>query len=118
VNRKELGGAKDSIDRFFDSGVTELGKKLGPILWQLAPTKKYDAADLGAFFDLMPRELNGVKIRHVLEPRNNTFVCADYIKQARAANIGTVFADHEKYPAIPIRPRTSSTRVSSRARPR
>ncbi len=101
VNRKELAGAKDSIDRFFGSGIEELGPKLGPVLWQLAPTKKYDPADLGAFFDLMPRKLGSLKIRHVLEPRHPSFVCEDYVKQARAANIGTVFADHEKYPAIP-----------------
>src|SRR5262245_58706410 len=49
VNRSVLGEAGDAIKRFLDSGVTELGPRLGPILWQLAPTKKFDAADLGAF---------------------------------------------------------------------
>ncbi|MGB8315887.1 MAG: DUF72 domain-containing protein [Aestuariivirga sp.] len=49
VNRRVLAEAGPSIDKFFASGVTELKSKLGPILWQLAPTKKHDADDLAAF---------------------------------------------------------------------
>ena len=42
VNRRVLSEAGDSIKRFLDSGVTELGDRLGPLLWQFAPTKKFD----------------------------------------------------------------------------
>jgi len=35
VNRRVLGEAGDSITRFLESGITELGTHLGPLLWQL-----------------------------------------------------------------------------------
>jgi uncharacterized protein YecE (DUF72 family) len=44
VNRRVLAEAGDSLKRFLDSGVTELGDKLGPLLWQFAPFKKFDEA--------------------------------------------------------------------------
>src|SRR5262249_12357658 len=47
VNRSVLREAGDSIKRFLDSGVTELGSRLGPILWQFAGHKKFDEADFG-----------------------------------------------------------------------
>src|SRR5829696_5182232 len=40
TNRTRLAEAGPSIDRFVESGITELGPKLGPILWQFAPKKK------------------------------------------------------------------------------
>src|SRR6187455_762980 len=42
TNRSVLKEAGDSIKRFLDSGPTELGPKLGPLLWQFAPFKKFD----------------------------------------------------------------------------
>ena len=50
TNRKVLGEAGESIERFINSGLSELGDKLGPILWQLAGTKQFDPDDLEAFF--------------------------------------------------------------------
>lgn len=49
TNRRVLAEAGDSVQRFIDSGIGELGDRLGPLLWQFAPTKKFDAADFGAF---------------------------------------------------------------------
>ena len=57
INRRVLAEAGDSIKRFLDSGVTELGDKLGPLLWQFAPNKKFDEADFGGFLELLPRNL-------------------------------------------------------------
>ena len=56
TNRRVLAEAGDSIKRFLDSGVLELGDRLGPLLWQFAPTKKFDPADFGKFLELLPRE--------------------------------------------------------------
>ncbi|RUY01621.1 DUF72 domain-containing protein, partial [Mesorhizobium sp. M7A.F.Ca.US.005.03.2.1] len=42
TNRRVLGEAGESMMRFLGSGVAALGEKLGPILWQFAPTKKFD----------------------------------------------------------------------------
>ena len=46
TNRKLLATAGDSIERFVDSGIGELGDKLGPIVWQFMPTKQFDAGGL------------------------------------------------------------------------
>ena len=55
TNRRVLAEAGESIERFFASGVLELKSKLGPILWQMAPTKKFDPDDFAAFLALLPQ---------------------------------------------------------------
>ncbi len=59
TNRRELSGAGDSLKKFFDQGISELGDKLGPVLWQFAPTKKFDEADFTGFLELLPEKLDG-----------------------------------------------------------
>ena len=100
VNRRVLAEAGPSMAKFFESGVSELKSKLGPILWQFAHTKKYDAADIAGFLVLLPRELDGLKMRHVLEVRHETFLCTEFVAQARAANVAVVLADCAKYPLL------------------
>lgn len=101
VNRRVLGEAGESIERFLTSGISELGDRLGPLLWQFAPTKKFDAADFGAFLDLLPAKQDGVPLRHAVEVRNASFCVPEFIALARKHGVATVFADHAKYPAIP-----------------
>ena len=71
VNRRVLAEAGPSIEKFFASGVHHLKSKLGPILWQFAPHKKYEPDDFAAFLDLLPE--NGRRIeaapRHRGAPR-------------------------------------------------
>src|SRR5262245_51844633 len=100
VNRRVLAEAGDSIKRFLDSGPTALGDKLGPLLWQFAPTKKFDEADFGAFLELLPATLDGRKLRHTVEVRHASFVTPAFIKLLRKFEIPVVFAEHETYPAI------------------
>src|SRR5689334_19408737 len=71
VNRRVLSEAGDSIKRFLESGLTELGTRLGPLLWQFTPYKKFDERDFGDFLELLPETLNGHKLRHVVEPRHD-----------------------------------------------
>jgi uncharacterized protein YecE (DUF72 family) len=101
VNRRVLAEAGDSVERFIKSGVAELGDRLGPILWQFAPTKKFDAADFGAFLDLLPARHDGLVLRHAVEVRHASFCVPEFIALARKHGVATVFADHAKYPAIP-----------------
>jgi uncharacterized protein YecE (DUF72 family) len=83
------------------SGLDELGPKLGPILWQLAGTKKFDPADIEGFFKLMPQKLGSRAVRNVIEARHESFVVPQFVDLARAYNVGIVFADSDDYPAIP-----------------
>jgi uncharacterized protein YecE (DUF72 family) len=101
TNRRVLAEAGDSIKRFLESGLTELGSRLGPILWQFAGTKKFDEADFGAFLELLPPMLDGVKLRHVVEPRHPSFLTPAFIALLRRFQIPAVYAEHATYPAIP-----------------
>ena len=100
VNRNVLAEAGPSINKFVESGLNELKSKLGPILWQLPPFKKYDADDIGAFLALLPKSIDGLTLRHVLEVRHESFQTKDFILQARKANVAVVLADIAKYPVI------------------
>jgi len=100
TNRRVLAEAGDSIKRFYDSGVLELGDRLGPVLWQFAPTKKFDEADFGKFLELLPRKLGGRALRHVVEVRNDSFCSPTFITLLRKMAVAVVYADHAKYPAI------------------
>ena len=100
VSRRVLGEAKDGISRFIDSGLSQLGAKLGPILWQLPPTKRFDSQDLQSFLQLLPRELDGRRLRHALEVRHESFMTADFLALARQHQVAAVFADTDKYPSF------------------
>jgi uncharacterized protein YecE (DUF72 family) len=100
TNRRVLKEAGDSIKRFLDSGVTELGERLGPLLWQFAPTKKFDAADFGGFLELLPDKFEGHMLRHVIEVRHDSFRTAEFITLLRQFDMPVVYTDHIKYPNI------------------
>lgn len=100
TNRKVLAEAGESIGNFVSQGIVELGDKLGPILWQLAATKQFDADDMAAFLALLPAEHDGLKLRHAIEPRHASFADPAFLAMARAANVAVVYAEHETYPCF------------------
>jgi uncharacterized protein YecE (DUF72 family) len=100
TNRGVLSEAGDSIKWFFNSGVLELGAKLGPVLWQFAPTKKFDEADFGGFLELLPQTIDGQRLRHVVEVRHDSFRSPAFVDLLRKFSIPVVFAEHAKYPGI------------------
>lgn len=100
TERKELAGAGATIKGFVFGGLAELGDRLGPINWQLPETKRFERDDLAAFFDLLPRELNGAPLRHVVEVRDASFADPAYVALARSRNVATVFTDSPEYPSF------------------
>jgi uncharacterized protein YecE (DUF72 family) len=100
TNRRVLAEAGEAIGRFCAQGFTELGPKLGPILWQFMPTKQFDADDFSEFLKLLPREQDGIRLRHALEVRHDSFKHPEFIALAREAGAAIVFADSDRYPAI------------------
>lgn len=100
TNRRVLAEAGDSIQRFLDSGPTLLGDRLGPLLWQFTPTKKFDAADFGGFLEALPKTFDGHALRHTVEVRHPSFACPEFIALIREFSIPVVYADHPTYPAI------------------
>ncbi|MEO6664997.1 MAG: DUF72 domain-containing protein [Rubrivivax sp.] len=100
TNRRVLAEAGDSIDHFIGSGLAELGPKLGPIVWQFAPTKRFDADDFEAFLARLPAEVEGIPLRHVMDVRHESFACSAYVQLARRYRASTVFTHGDGYPAI------------------
>jgi len=101
TNRRVLAEAGASVERFLGGGVLELKEKLGPINWQMLPTKVFDAADLEAFLKLLPARLEGRALRHVVEVRHPSFVVPEFFELLRAYGVATVVADHAKHPLLP-----------------
>jgi uncharacterized protein YecE (DUF72 family) len=100
TNRKVLADAGETIERFFGSGVLLLKQKLGPVNWQFAPTKKFDKEDFEAFLKLLPASIEGQKLRHAVEVRNDTFKTPDFIALARKYKVAVVLAGDSEYPQI------------------
>lgn len=101
TNRKSLKDGKASLDIFLNQGLTELGDRLGPILWQFMPTKKFDYDDFAGFIDLLPEKLGDLPARHVLEVRNGSFNDPKFIGLCRDRGVAICNSDNEKYPFIP-----------------
>src|ERR1044071_4022710 len=100
TNRRVLAEAGESIQYFLKSGVMELGDRLGPLLWQFAPFKKFDEKDFGAFLALLPEKHESRTLRHVIEVRHASFLVPEFMVLLRKHNMAAVFAEHETYPAI------------------
>jgi uncharacterized protein YecE (DUF72 family) len=100
TNRKELSGAGDAVARFVGQGIGELRGRLGPINWQFAGTKKFDPEDFEGFLKLLPREIDGLPLRHAVEVRNHSFKSERFYDLARRHCVAVVFADDDDFPAI------------------
>ena len=100
TNRKVLGSAGDSIAKFLGSGLTELKGKLGPINWQLAPTKQFDPKDLESFLKLLPKKLEGRALCHAVEVRHESFRCEEFLALLREHEVAVVMAGDSHYPQI------------------
>ncbi|WNO53862.1 DUF72 domain-containing protein [Stakelama saccharophila] len=100
TNRKVLAEAGEPIETFCNQGLSELGDKLGPILWQFMATKKFDAEDFGAFLALLPEKQDGLRLRHAVQVRNDSFHTPEFVAMCRKAGVAIVYADSAEYPAI------------------
>ncbi|MES2861999.1 MAG: DUF72 domain-containing protein [Pseudomonadota bacterium] len=101
TNRKVLSEMGESMDRFLGQGMTVLGDKLGPINWQFMGTKKLDLEDFEGFLKLLPREREGVHLRHALEVRNSTFDTPAFYDLAAKYGAAIVYAVDEEEPNWP-----------------
>ncbi len=100
TNRKILAEAGPSIEKFMAQGLTQLGDKLGPINWQFMATKKFDPDDFGAFLTLLPKVMDGLRLRHAIEVRHPSFATAAFTALARKHSIAIVYAKDENFPEI------------------
>ena len=113
---KRLKEVEAPLANFFASGLLALSEKLGPILWQLPPSLKYDRVLLEKFFQQLPRTTKAAatlakkhdakvdgrcivttdksrRIRHALEVRHPSFETPEFIGLLREHGIALVVAD-------------------------
>ncbi len=124
THMKRLTDAAVPLANFFASGVLCLREKLGPFLWQLPPTFRFDAARIRAFFELLPKTtheaerlarkydswlsnrsaveaLHEAPLRHTLEVRHPSFLNPSYIELLQTYGIASCIADSAGlYPLI------------------
>jgi uncharacterized protein YecE (DUF72 family) len=93
TNRKVLADSGEPVARFCRQGLAALGSRLGPILWQLAPTKRFEPEDFAAFLDLLPRSQDGVALRHAIEVGHESFRDPRAVEIAREAGVAIAFND-------------------------
>jgi uncharacterized protein YecE (DUF72 family) len=116
THMKRLANVETPLANFFASGVLRLRDKLGPILWQLPPSFRFDADRLAAFFHLLPRDTHAAAalarrhdhrvdgraftrvierrpLRHALEVRHESFRDPRFVALLRRHRIGLVVAD-------------------------
>ncbi len=100
TNRKLLAEGGASIEKFLSQGIVELGDKLGPILWQFMPTKKFEAEDFGGFLALLPAKQDGLALRHVVDVRHESFRDPAFVALCRKAVVSIVHSHSNDYPQI------------------
>ena len=98
--RSRLAEGAEGIGNFFAQGFAALGPKLGPIMWQFAPRRKFDRDDIAGFIDLLPEKLDGMTLRHAIEPRHESYRDEKFFELCRARNIAIVVEDSDDYPTI------------------
>ena len=122
----KLRNVEQPLATFFAQGLLQLGKKLGPFLWQFPPNFKYNPERLEQFFNLLPRthqqaaeiakghdarlnnralieSLPGLgkrKLRHAIEIRNDSFVNEEFVALLRQHDIALVKADTVEWPLL------------------
>lgn len=100
VTRPKLADAGEGIGNFFKQGLAALGPKLGPILWMLAARRAFDRDDIASFLQLLPTEWDGVRLRHAMEARHDSFRDEAFFSLCRDHDVAVVFGDDDEFPTI------------------
>jgi uncharacterized protein YecE (DUF72 family) len=97
TNRKVLAQGAPSIEKFLDQGIVELGDRLGPIVWQFMATKRFEPDDFEAFLQLLPATHQGVRLRHVMEVRHDSFLDPAFVALCRKHGAAVCLAHHATF---------------------
>src|SRR4051794_9610813 len=97
THRANLAESAESIDRFLQTGVLELGGKLGPILWQFPPTRKFDPDAMRPFLEALPPAHAGRPLRHVIEARHPSFADPAWMDLLRHFAVAHAIVESDKH---------------------
>ncbi len=98
--RKTKEDMQKSTGMFLDQGITQLKEKLGPINWQFPGTRKFDADYFGMFLSVLPKEKDGLKLRHVLEVRGTGFDTPAFFDLLSKHGVSVVYAEDDEFPKL------------------
>jgi len=99
MQSRQLEKTGPQIEDFL-GGIASLGDRLGPIVWQFDAGQRLQRDSFAAFLDLLPKQVDGRALRHVLDVRDREFVNADYLALARQHGMAAVFTDSPDYPSF------------------
>ena len=66
----------------------------------LAARRQFDREDIAAFLELLPTKLGGLPLRHVIEPRHESFRNEAFFALCRDHDVAIVFGDDDEFPCI------------------
>jgi len=98
--RKTKEDMQKSTGMFLDQGITQLKDKLGPINWQFPATRKFDAEYFGTFLSVLPKEKDGLKLRHALEVRGSGFDDPKFHDLLTKHGATVVYAEDDEFPKL------------------
>ncbi|HJP68557.1 MAG TPA: DUF72 domain-containing protein [Sphingomicrobium sp.] len=102
LTRPNLADAGEGLGVYFAQGMAVLREKLGPFLWMLAARRQFDREDIAAFLKLLPQSLDGIPLRHVIEPRHVSFRDEVFFGLCRDHDVAVVFGDDDDFPCIDV----------------
>ena len=97
THRRALEETSESVLRFLGTGITELGDKLGPILWQFPPTRRFEPAALRPFLEALPPTHAGLPLRHAIEARHSSFADAAWMALLHEHGVAHAIVESDKH---------------------
>ena len=98
TSRKTADDMKEAVDWFISGGVTKLGDRLGAINWQFPESRTFDPDYFSAFLSALPQEHDGLRLRHAIEVRNDTFKMEEFTDMLQEHGCALVYSDAEDWP--------------------
>jgi len=98
--RKTKEDMAKSTGMFLDQGITQLKDKLGPINWQFPGTRKFDPDYFAAFLSVLPKEKDGLRLRHALEVRGQGFDTPAFHDLLTKHGATVVYAEDDEFPKV------------------
>ncbi|MGH8914447.1 MAG: DUF72 domain-containing protein [Acidimicrobiia bacterium] len=116
THNKKLRETAEPLANFMGSGILELKDKLGPILWQLGPRLRFSSERMDRFLSLLPKDSGQVaamagvssptargpgenhRVRHVVEPRHESFFVPGMVRLAREHRVALAFSHSSQWP--------------------
>lgn len=99
VQARVLARVGTQVDDFV-GGIRALGDRLGPLVWQFDTGARVDRDDFARFLELLPREVDGQRIRHVIDMRVRGIADAAFLGLLRTHGLAAVFTDSPDHPSF------------------